>query len=87
MEKKLFYLSEHHMVLNSVKSATLSAGLGAFIAVVLLGSGVVLGAIVLTVRHLRRKSRGETDEEAAGVRLCQFSFQKTLFSIFLYAFK
>ena len=53
----IFSLSDHHVMLDSSKPTTLSAGMGAFVAIASVSVLFVVGTVVCVIRYRRSRLR------------------------------
>lgn len=54
----IFSLSDHHVMLDSSKPTTLSAGMGAFVAIASVSVLIVIGTVICVMRYRRSRLRG-----------------------------
>ena len=51
-------LSDHHVILDNSKPTTLSAGMGAFVAIASVSVLIVIGTVICVIRYRRARLRG-----------------------------
>lgn len=60
-KNKYSFLSDHHVMLDSSKPTTLSAGMGAFVAIASVSVLIVIGTVVCVIRYRRRARLRDSD--------------------------